>query len=988
MKGIRLFKIMGLILVMSLGILGIAFSWDLFLSPDRQIPVSGRISVPNFDLSSWGLTEANATQSTQDYFRKAWLSLVKEGVFPDIAKWAIEELIGKVGGWGIKCSMSPAPGKYLGWDTQFSGVNPEIAEQYRELVQMYTWRYFDLIEENLSILVDKFTKGETACKEFLDDLLKRAENWGFYINRGTKEVRFVTFSQAIAEIKGTATGAEGQAAGSAAGQAAGSATGQAAGSATGQAAGSATQLPPVNLSSGNLFDTDSVKWFNWQFAGEVSGVTYEWQVVKPDNTVVLSGKTRNGWIVISGLGEGEYKFRVRAVIGDKSSSWAERDFSIQVRQIPTERASSIQTLPPVPLWPLNDLLDTNTSKWFSWSHGIEEFEEKVRNLGFSPEEIIYQWQIKDSTGNIKQTGTTTSTRMFIRADTLGLIDGDYTFEVKAVVVRDNKVVAESEWVGKKFTITGSPVKPIAPSAPGTPAPQLSAPEEVKLTSNEIDCEGQVTLSWKEVSGATEYVVEIREQGGVNPIKTIEVSSTSLTIIPKNEGMVAGKTYEMRVKAKNASGESSFSNPVTLTVKTPPAGRVETSLPPASINNLNVSRIIEGSALSITWDPVSGANSYNIEISGEGLTTPKQFTSSEPKITISWEDLGLTPGKKYQVKVQAVDSEGKVFAESNTSFEIKELGAPVIEVTPSSIELTSTQEITISWNPVEGATEYKILVDGKEIYSTTGTKYSVTLQGLQITTPGSHEIIVKAINGKVKKPSIPFTLEVTQPSVSSAPVQTLPAPRYTSYSVALGAPYGYAIMGNSTEGSSFELQIASDKDFTQIIGALNSQNPLFWIVRKDHKAENPLRLPATSVTSVQPGIYYIRILVKNERGETIGISEPISIEIKKTPLSPPNIQTTPRIGSEKKITSDTITLNWIVGMEIESYRIEVYEDGSLLSGYPQIISCSQARSGELSFKIENLRVGKKYKIVIRALGNPDYTEPSSPVEIEFEYLPPS
>jgi hypothetical protein len=173
------------------------------------------------------------------------------------------------------------------------------------------------------------------------------------------------------------------------------------------------------------------------------------------------------------------------------------------------------------------------------------------------------------------------------------------------------------------TTTNSPVKH-APGAPNAP----------KVTSGD----GQLTVSWDAVDGATAYEVwrgtsnnpSLAEKSGG------DTNNTTITIT----SLTNGTTYYIWVKAKNAIGVSDFS----------PSGS-ETPAAPAAPT------VIPGDKqLVVIWDAVSGAASYEVWYgSANSSESAAKFGADVNGTTVTITS--LTNGTTYYVWIKAKNAIG-------------------------------------------------------------------------------------------------------------------------------------------------------------------------------------------------------------------------------------------------------------------------------------------------------------------------------------------
>jgi fibronectin type 3 domain-containing protein len=139
--------------------------------------------------------------------------------------------------------------------------------------------------------------------------------------------------------------------------------------------------------------------------------------------------------------------------------------------------------------------------------------------------------------------------------------------------------------------SGSAPASATPSAPATVIPP--PPTGIVATGGPT----QVTISWDAAPGATSYnIYWFKSPGGATPVWTRIANATSPYV---QTGLDAGAIYNYVVTAVNSAGESSPSSQVfawTNSLPTAPTMVVATG----------------GSAqVTLTWNPVQGATSYNL-----------------------------------------------------------------------------------------------------------------------------------------------------------------------------------------------------------------------------------------------------------------------------------------------------------------------------------------------------------------------------------------
>ena len=200
---------------------------------------------------------------------------------------------------------------------------------------------------------------------------------------------------------------------------------------------------------------------------------------------------------------------------------------------------------------------------------------------------------------------------------------------------------------------------------------------------------QPTFSWDSAQGAVSYTLEISADSSfANPIETDTTDSTSFT---SGLTLPAGKTLYWRVSANDISHNLNWSSVQTFTH----------NLPAPSPRSSNPSG---GSTIPLlSWTPVTGASSYNIEITTAESTSIQSVDT--PYMTPSEF---FAPGiSKWQV--QSVFPGGAASAYSGLTTYKRSIPAP------NGVHATkSGSQILVTWTPDPIAEAYVI-----QLSTTTG-----------------------------------------------------------------------------------------------------------------------------------------------------------------------------------------------------------------------------------------------------------------------------
>lgn len=277
-------------------------------------------------------------------------------------------------------------------------------------------------------------------------------------------------------------------------------------------------------------------------------------------------------------------------------------------------------------------------------------------------------------------GVTTADDVIISASSpyvqTGLTNGTtYYYVVTAVNIEGESAVSSEA--------SAAPVDSSAANVPSTPTGVTAAGGD-----------GQVTVSWSPSSGATSYNIYWNTSGSVTTADSAVISAPSPYV---HMGLTNGTTYYYAVTAINNDGESALSTEVSATTGGSDA-------PPATPTGLQAAA--GGGEVVLSWSPSSRATSYNIYWNTSGsVTTSDDVIISAPS---PYVHMWLTNGTTYYYAVTAVNNIGEsaISAEVDATPQAGAGESP--PATPTGLQATAGDgEVTLSWNPVAGATSYNI-----------------------------------------------------------------------------------------------------------------------------------------------------------------------------------------------------------------------------------------------------------------------------------------
>lgn len=340
----------------------------------------------------------------------------------------------------------------------------------------------------------------------------------------------------------------------------------------------------------------------------------------------------------------------------------------------------------------------------------------------------------------------------------------------------------------------------------------------------------VTLKWTPYYWAENYVVEAYLPDNTK-FTSIETKDTRATIT-----LDPGADYSVSVYAVSA-GIRSLANTLKFSIPIDKAPSI--SLAPGSTS-------VEITVSGLDYVTI---DHYEYQVSKyedfSEILTSGTFTENKVKVE------GLAPEQTYYVRVRAVSKYGYVSPWASDSFETFAL---TLESPTLNVDETSYTYIKVSWNPVDYADTYSIIVKdldtGEEVFNAVTSYTSAVIPELRPATP--YVIYVKAINS---------TYGYESPKSSAqALTEYLQEPEIVTYGYSDGRIY--AAWTNVKDADLYEVQVSTSEKFTEI-------------KYQDYVAVAELNI------SLPPGTYYIRVRSINSlENVTSPWSFPVSVTVPK------------------------------------------------------------------------------------------------------------
>jgi fibronectin type 3 domain-containing protein len=346
-------------------------------------------------------------------------------------------------------------------------------------------------------------------------------------------------------------------------------------------------------------------------------------------------------------------------------------------------------------------------------------------------------------------------------------------------------------------------------APSSNAPTIAAPTGITATTSSTS----ITVSWNTVSGAIGYNIYRAATGTGTYIKLNASAVTGSSY--SDTGLSGATTYYYTVSAANSAGEGAQSPYVfATTLLAAPTGVIAATT--------------SSTAITVSWNPVTGATGYRIYRSSSASGTYTQVGTSTGA---SYINTGLTSGAIYYYKVSAYNS-------SEESAQSDQVVGMIMPSVPSGLTVSSVGSIgiTLLWNPVTGATEYRIYRSSSasgtytQIGTSTGASYTNT--GLSGATTYYYKVSAyntggeSAQSGQVSgttTPAVPSGVTASQASSTSSTVSWNPVTGATGYRIyrSLSSSGTYTQVGTSTGASYTNTGLTSGTYYYYKVSAYSS-----------------------------------------------------------------------------------------------------------------------------------------------------------------------
>ncbi len=339
-----------------------------------------------------------------------------------------------------------------------------------------------------------------------------------------------------------------------------------------------------------------------------------------------------------------------------------------------------------------------------------------------------------------------------------------------------------------------------------------------------DCDGDYTVSWSSVGGATHYVLEEDDNSSFSsPTTVYEGPDTSTDIAGNNPG-----TYYYRVKACNAEGCSQWSNIESVEVWPIPAAPI--------LDPIFNDEPCDGD-YAVSWSSVADATSYELqEDDNDAFSSPTTVYSGPDTST----DITGQSGGTWYYRVRACNC--RDCGEWSNTESVYVLDTPTLDPVEND---DCDGSYPVSWSSIPDATSYELQEDDDPDFSSPTTIYQGSSTSTDVVgrSPGTYYYRVRASNALCNS-----AWSDTQ-SVTVWPLLDVP-PTLDAISNDEPCDGDYTVSWSAiADATSYELQEDIDPSFS---------NPTTVYEGPD---------PSTEITDQTGGTHYYRVRASNCRDST-------------------------------------------------------------------------------------------------------------------------
>ncbi|MDR3199795.1 MAG: S8 family serine peptidase [Planctomycetaceae bacterium] len=260
----------------------------------------------------------------------------------------------------------------------------------------------------------------------------------------------------------------------------------------------------------------------------------------------------------------------------------------------------------------------------------------------------------------------------------------------------------------------------------------SPPESPTNLSIITVANNSATLQWRDNSrNETEFELQYSADGGNTWTSSANKPTANQTQIAVS--VTAGISCQFRIRAVNETGNSGWSNTVTMPVEKPAK--------PVTPNGLKIA-VSDSQSIVVSWKTVSNATAYRVERS---LSSSSGWSEVYLGNDLSFTDTGLNSNTKYFYRVYALN----YYVLSGASSVISTTTNAEIPAVPLNIKASAlnSNSVRISWDTAVHATNYRVefFDTAKNRWTLVGTTASNSYQHNNLKSSTTYQYRITAVS---------------------------------------------------------------------------------------------------------------------------------------------------------------------------------------------------------------------------------------------------
>jgi phosphodiesterase/alkaline phosphatase D-like protein len=378
---------------------------------------------------------------------------------------------------------------------------------------------------------------------------------------------------------------------------------------------------------------------------------------------------------------------------------------------------------------------------------------------------------------------------------------------------------------------------------------LSAPAAPVSAAATLVSSTVFNANWAAATGATNYLLDVATSTDFTTGMFLTAQATGNVTTYQVTGLTANTTYYYRVRATNATPDTSTSsgNQTVLTAPAAPVAQPATS--------------ITTTGLTANWNTAAGAASYRLDVSTDntfagGFVSGFQNRTVAGGATTSEPVTGLTAGTTYYYRVRAANATPDTSTSSGTITVATVPDAPV----DAAATLISSTVFNANWAASTGATSYELDV----------ATASDFLSGMVVTAQDVGNVTTHQVTGLTENTTYYYRVRAVNTGTNSGGTSANSGTQ--TVLTAPAAPTGVDATGTETSDGFTASWVASAGTDHYVV-EVASDAGFSTIVLTDAAVAGTSKLVSGLQAATQ---YWIRVRAVNVNGDSSGNSTPATV----------------------------------------------------------------------------------------------------------------